>query len=471
MREWREGALPEGALPESCRFLVLALVAAACGGGKSQPTGPGPATLNVEMQFDGGGTATMTSDPAGISCPGTCSVTMPAGTVMTLTASPGTARLVRWGGGACSGTASTCQVTMYATKVVRAVFLGANYVFATSTDYAPVGLTLAGADAECAARAAEAGLPGTYVAWLSTSTVDAVSRLGTARGWVRTDGLPFADSTSALTTANAVLYPPRLDEWGRNLSTSEVITGTGPDGRVKLGYTCDDWTNTAAPLLLLGDATAGPRSWTNWGGTSCIGVWRGHLYCFGIDAVQPVTPGPVSGRRAFLSGPISPGGGVAALDGACAAEAGAAGLGGTFKALVATGTASAASRFDLTRTPWVRLDGVAVVAATADVATKDLAAPIAVGSDGAYRMDPYVWSGAASPASLGEPGATCADWTDGSAAGKGVFGFPDETAGPPPGYRTATGFFSIETTSCTGASPCVGTMGCDVAAPVYCLEE
>lgn len=54
----------------------------------------------------------------------------------------------------------------------------AYYAFVTSTRQVPTtfGKDLAGADAICNARAAEAGLPGTYVAWLSTTTVAAIDR-------------------------------------------------------------------------------------------------------------------------------------------------------------------------------------------------------------------------------------------------------------------------------------------------------
>jgi hypothetical protein len=68
----------------------------------------------------------------------------------------------------------------------------ANFAFVTSTKQLPTtfGSDLAGADAICNTRATQAGLLGTYVAWLSSTTMPAVNRLGGARGWIRTDGLP-----------------------------------------------------------------------------------------------------------------------------------------------------------------------------------------------------------------------------------------------------------------------------------------
>jgi hypothetical protein len=68
------------------------------------------ATLIVENLSPSGGR--VTSSPAGIDCPGTCSHQFPAPTQVTLTATP--APGFRFGGwnADCSGTASTCTLTM-----------------------------------------------------------------------------------------------------------------------------------------------------------------------------------------------------------------------------------------------------------------------------------------------------------------------------------------------------------------------
>src|SRR2546428_3153004 len=63
-----------------------------------------------------------------------------------------------------------------------------NVAFVTSTSQAAASLgSLAGADALCQARAASAQLSGTYRAWLSDGSTNARDRLGSARGWLRTD--------------------------------------------------------------------------------------------------------------------------------------------------------------------------------------------------------------------------------------------------------------------------------------------
>ena len=82
---------------------------------------------------------------------------------------------------------------------------GHNIVFVTSIEYDGNLGGLGGADAACQSRAAFAGLPGTYVAWLSTPTVSAHSRIQ-GRGWVRRDGRPFVDTIADLEQSK-MLYP------------------------------------------------------------------------------------------------------------------------------------------------------------------------------------------------------------------------------------------------------------------------
>ncbi|MCU0619988.1 MAG: InlB B-repeat-containing protein [Gemmatimonadales bacterium] len=69
------------------------------------------------------GEGTVTSAPAGISCPGTCSASYDSGTGVALTASPATGWLFTSWSGDCSGSA-TCNVTMSTTRSVSAEFSG-----------------------------------------------------------------------------------------------------------------------------------------------------------------------------------------------------------------------------------------------------------------------------------------------------------------------------------------------------------
>lgn len=69
------------------------------------------------------GSGAVTSNPAGINCPGTCTATFQLGTKVTLTATPASKiSFFAWGGN-CSGT-STCALTVNSNQNVTATFHG-----------------------------------------------------------------------------------------------------------------------------------------------------------------------------------------------------------------------------------------------------------------------------------------------------------------------------------------------------------
>ncbi|TAN65983.1 MAG: RHS repeat protein [Methylobacter sp.] len=70
----------------------------------------------------GSGTGTLTSSPAGIDCGATCSATFTPGSVVTLTAIPTTGSTFGGWFGACTGTATTCTVTLSQARSVNASF-------------------------------------------------------------------------------------------------------------------------------------------------------------------------------------------------------------------------------------------------------------------------------------------------------------------------------------------------------------
>ena len=122
-----------------------------------------------------------------------------------------------------------------------------NIAFVTSLTYDGNLEGLAGADGICQSRATAAGLPqNTYKAWLSTSSEDAIDRLGTARGWVRVDGKPFADRKTDI-AAGMIFHPLRVDENGAYINDTSkltVWTGTKYDGTVN-DLTCEGWANNS----------------------------------------------------------------------------------------------------------------------------------------------------------------------------------------------------------------------------------
>jgi len=81
-------------------------------------TGSTPNTLTVTRY----GTGAVTSTPAGISCGAACSAQFTAGTIVTLTATPLSGATFTGWGGDCTGSGSTCIVTMDKGRVATATF-------------------------------------------------------------------------------------------------------------------------------------------------------------------------------------------------------------------------------------------------------------------------------------------------------------------------------------------------------------
>jgi serine protease len=80
-------------------------------------------TVSVTMSGTAGSTSKVTSSPAGISCPGTCSASFAGGTSVTLTATPASGGVFTGWAGPCYGMASTiCTLALTANTTVSASF-------------------------------------------------------------------------------------------------------------------------------------------------------------------------------------------------------------------------------------------------------------------------------------------------------------------------------------------------------------
>jgi hypothetical protein len=287
-----------------------------------------------------------------------------------------------------------------------------NYVFVTSGTRAVSAFGgLAGADAWCGDLASRAGLPGQYVAWLSTPTVNAIDRLGDAQGWARVDGRPFARSAAAIASSEH-LYPIRLDEQGDDLLGANVVTATGGDGTYVGVTDCGGWTSAVGDARRAPSDALGESFTTVYDATCDVSI---RIYCFGIDdAIDVAIDLPPPGRRAFATATSVPASsGLAAFDAQCQEDAEAAGVPGTFSALVSTTTTPASARFDLGGEPWSLLNDVPVVLNAADLAVVDgtLIAPIWLSATGVDQGGGSVWQGSVQPALEALPDTSCGDWS------------------------------------------------------------
>ena len=90
----------------------------------------------LTLTLGGNGTGTVSSNPAGVDCPSTCSVGFNTGTVVNLVPAASAGSVFSGWSGACSGTGS-CAVTMSAAQSATAIFNQAGSAF-------PLSVTLAG---------------------------------------------------------------------------------------------------------------------------------------------------------------------------------------------------------------------------------------------------------------------------------------------------------------------------------------
>jgi hypothetical protein len=320
-----------------------------------------------------------------------------------------------------------------------------NYAFVTSKVYDPstFGADLAGADAICATAASDAGLLGDYVAYIASRTRFGQTRIANARGWVRLDEQPFADSADDI-VAGRLFHPLSIDELGEDVGAgaAEVATGFHPNGSID--YNCQDWT-TPLDTYVAGRTDATSVDWVSGGGTpACTTAAR--LYCFGTSYDAPLAVTPAAGPRMFVTvQAFIPGGGLAAADALCANEAQTAGLGGTFLAMLPLTGTTAMSRFDMSRPAWVRPDGISLAASRLAFAAGELDTSPNVTALGTYATGVAITGG---PPVAVTTNSTCADWTN------------PATASPSGGLVNHMGVDAFNGAVINGCS----------GAPIYCLE-
>jgi hypothetical protein len=195
-------------------------------------------TVAVALTLQGGAHGTVTSAPAGITCPGTCSASFPNGTHVTLTASSTSDDFTGWGGD-CSGSGS-CELTLSAPASVDATFAAGKLL--------TVGTTSQGA-ASGTVTSSPAGIscPGTCSASFPTGTNVTLTAAGSGSdfftGW---SGDCSGNATCALTmsaakTATAAFEP------------GEMLTLT----MRRHDFTCGGWSWACSPNAAITSSPAG----------------------------------------------------------------------------------------------------------------------------------------------------------------------------------------------------------------------
>ncbi len=411
--------------------------------------------------------AHVVSEPTGISClrtnsepaSGTCTAYFPAGAAVALRAGPmyGGYGVEAWDGD-CLSDEARCVLTLQADARVVSRFTPLNRVFTARIALSEIGPDLTGADARCDRDARMfGGYDGRYRAWLSTPTQSAASRLGEARGFASSAG-PFADSVADI-VAGRLIYPI-------GATRQPLVTGTTAAG-VASDATCGGWASESGGYTT-GDPAGTTGTWTQdplAPRSSCAPLGQYvDIYCFGtrFRRALDITPDP-SARRAFLSSPWTPAGGVEAADAHCQKDASAAGLPGAFQALLAPAGVMVDERAPMGGS-CARVDGVplgpcyGVTSGLADAAINVTATGEHVGSSGDPLSARFVWTGGSHawhPWSVGTTDAeTCNGWQGGAGA-TGAVGRPE--------FLDPKGTFVLVSGS--------AAISCSNPQRVYCLER
>jgi hypothetical protein len=280
------------------------------------------------------------------------------------------------------------------------VFTSSEFIILSS--YPTTAEIFAAADAKCNMLGQKLRAGGAYMAWLGTTMTEAADRLPAKPGWGRFDGAPVVTSVADLKAAK-LLYPNRFDDDHADVPMLRVET----DIASVFSPNCSPNNDVS-----VGKADGDGKQWWNWSSLPCSDPL--YLYCFETDrdAAVPAPQLDSSLLYAFVTANQYPAsGGPTMLDRHCQDEADAANLSRTFRALVATTTGSARSRFTPSTKAWTRLDGVII----AQPALNQLTAPLTVTPAGAH-LDAFAFTGAQDPTRMATTTSSCSDWTASASA-------------------------------------------------------
>lgn len=407
--------------------LILVGALGACGGDGGMIDDPpadvpdaGPAdappvpSVGVTLRQAGSGAGELIATVDGEVCDEACLAALTPGTMLEVRATAAPGSWFRGWSTGCSGRHDCALAAHHGLLITGELTPEPNRIFVSSlTRDGSLG-GLDGGDALCQAMADQAQLGGTYRVLLSSSTEDWIGRLGGARGWIRVDGEPFADQLSHDTIG---MYANRLTEYGRDLSGG--LVWSSPRATFTGGTQCRDWTSRAgagtddtladfSTVSQVARYPERPRSGRDLCST------RHHVTCAQVDRQVPIVPIARKGRLAFMSyDRWNAATGLARADQLCALEAKVARKPGSFKAVLATSTASAISRFDTSGPPWVRADGFPLLPSARDFESAPMldVAPGMYATRELHRDYGALLLGAPNLFTPGTRETTCHDWS------------------------------------------------------------
>ncbi|WP_181183921.1 InlB B-repeat-containing protein [Prosthecodimorpha hirschii] len=215
------------------------------------------------------GNGTVTSSPSGINCGSTCSANFTENASVTLTAAASTGATFSTWGGACSGSSTTCTVTMSAAKSVTATFVATQISVSVSKNGTGAGsVTSSPSGIDCGATCSTTFAYATSVTL--TAAPDNASVFG---GWSGSCAGTSTTCTLSADAAKSVIATFTNASDPQTLTVAKSGTGSGtvtssPSG-ISCGATCSSTFTTNTSVTLTAVAANG-SSFSAWGG-ACSG--------------------------------------------------------------------------------------------------------------------------------------------------------------------------------------------------------
>ncbi len=246
---------------------LSALILAGCAGLK--PAYQPPPTYQLTVTAPAAGAGTITSSPAGISCPGTCSASFAANTQVTLTETAGANYFFGGWSGSCTGTGA-CSVTLTAAAAVSATFNAGDGLTVALAGTGAGTVTSSPGGINCGTTCSAGFAPKTQVT-LTATAAGGSTFTGWSGGGCSGNGtcsVTLASSESITATFAAAVVPNEM------LTVTLAGTGQGTVVSNPAGINCTIGTCTysfpANTQITLTETPGANSSFTSWSG--CTGT-------------------------------------------------------------------------------------------------------------------------------------------------------------------------------------------------------
>jgi hypothetical protein len=236
------------------------------------------ASSSYALSVQVSGTGTVSSSPAGISCPAACSTTLASGTQVILTAAAGSGySFAGWSGGGC-GSGSSCTLTINAATSVNATFTaagapGAGVTVSSpasgATVVSPVQFTATAGSPACAKGISAMGIytaPGKLTYKVSGASLN--TTLSLSPGTYDTEVQEWDNCDASAKTPVKIVVVNALPSYALSVQLSGTGTVTSTPAGISCPAACS--ANFAGGTQVTLTAAAGSgNSFAGWSGGGC----------------------------------------------------------------------------------------------------------------------------------------------------------------------------------------------------------